>query len=283
MSSATALAASLLAGAEITDDHFYIATALLITRLEPSKASGDVRVDPEAPKVLFDWFRHARARCNDMRVWSANCAIHQFFEPDRGAYLPGDWAWDTRDLLLEASDYLCERFEWLPVLEQAIARPTTETIGALACCGAKELGVDTYELLWRYLTEHVDDATGWQLLGERLKVTDLAELMSLARSTLVRPEELTPARVMKKDEALWHVWVQVMQLLRRFPGEGVDLIERALLSPELSVRRSAIEVLALHWGVDRMPPDTTNLIIELMGGETDSVVLRGFEALLHRA
>lgn len=112
MITAAALAASMLAADAIDDDCFFEATALLDTRFGRRSLHGDLRSDPEAPQLLFDWFRHAKPRVPDFRVWQLSCRVERFLDPGSAHSLPAHWGWDARDRLLALDAGLRARPEW---------------------------------------------------------------------------------------------------------------------------------------------------------------------------
>lgn len=282
MTSAATLSSVMLAGRVISDEQFFGATALLSTRFDQYSDSGDLRSDREAPQLLFDWFGHAQMRVPELRVWDLTCQVHRFFDTDSGLYLPHSWPWDTRDRVLEQCDSLRDRAEWQPVFERALTEPNAETIRALVCCAAQRLGVDPYPLLWAYLSEHVDRGDNWHLIAASIDAARLPAYLELARMTLLR-DNAPPLGVKPLPrEELWDVWRQVLRLLHEFPGEGVDLVERALISHDSGLRILAVELLALHWGGRRIPLDTLNLVKERARCETDETARRGFELLLQQ-
>lgn len=287
MTNAATLSAVMLAGPAMSDDQFFGATALLSTRFDRCGERGDLRSDIEAPRLLFDWFKHARLRVPDLRVWDLNCQVHEYFDPEAGLYLPQHWQWDARDRLLESSELLSRRPEWQPVFERALMTPSAESIRALVCCAARRLGVDPYPMLWRYLSEHVDTGYNWHLIAGSIDRHRLPDYLALARMTLLRNERdrehshLPSPRSIHLEE-LWDVWRQVLRLLHEFPGEGVDLVERALWSGDAGLRILAIELLAIHWQGRHIPLDTLNLIRERAACETDDAARRGFDLLLQR-
>lgn len=302
MTSAASLSAIMLAGREVSDEQFFGATALLSTRLEMGGSRGDLRTDAAAPMLLFDWFAHADARVPDLRVFDLNCQLRKFFEVDSGLCLPRAWPWDTRDRVLELSDRLSARAEWASVFARAIERPTPETIRALMCCAAERYGADPYMLMWAHLSEHVDNVDNWQLIAPAIDALRLPEYLELARLTLVG-EEFLPEEgraghgraehgraeggravaALGQREELWDVWQAVLRVLHQYPGEGLDLVERALRSQDAGLRIVAIELLALHWRGRSIPYDTLNLVAEQSKHETDATASRGFEMLLYGA
>lgn len=280
MSSAAALSAVMLAGSDMSDEQFFGATALLSTRCEGSGDRGDLRSDDEAPQLLFDWFRHALLRVPDLRVWDLNCQIQEYFTPASGHYLPQHWPWDTRDRVLALCDQLQSLPDWVPVFERELMAPSEASIRALVHGGAQLLGVDPYPMLWRYLSEHVDRGENWRLIAGAVDRDRLPEYLELARLTLGDASSPVLPSPGRPREQLWDVWRQVLALLRVFPGEGVDLVERALRSHDSGLRILAVEVLAIHWQGRHIPVDTWNFIRELGDRETDQTARRGFELLL---
>ena len=87
----------------------------------------------------------------------------------------------------------------------------------------------------------------------------------------------------QRKEALWHVWRQVLEALRRFPGEGIDLVEAALRSRDTGLRIHAIDLLSVAWHAVELPLDTRNLIAECEANETEDEVRDRFGWLLQRA
>ena len=280
MAHAAALAAGLLAPPQISDERFFEATALLATRFDRSSTLGDLRSDGEAPAVLLAWFAHARSRAPDLRVWDLSCAVNQFFDPEFGLYLPHDWPWDARDRLLALSAGLRALPEWRPEFERALAAPDERSVRALACCGARLCGVDPYPIVWAYLTEHVEDGLAWRLTGPMVNEERLSAYLSLARKALLRKELCMPS--LQRKEALWHVWHQVIETLRRFPGEGIDLVEAALRSRDTGLRMHSIDLLSIAWHTVELPLDTRNLIAECEANESEEEVRGRFGWLLQR-
>ena len=281
MSHAAALAAGLLARPRVSHEQFFEATALLATRFDRSSSLGDLRSDGEAPAVLFAWFAHARSRAPDLRVWDLSCAVNQFFDPGFGLYLPHEWPWDTRDRVLAMSAGLRALPEWRPAFERALAAPDERSVRALACCGAELCGADPYPIVWAYLTEHVEDGLAWHLTGPMIDERRLSAFLTLARKALLRKELCMPSP--QRKEALWHVWRQVLEALRRFPGEGIDLVEAALRSRDTGLRMHAIDLLSVAWHAVDLPLDTRNLIAECEANETEDEVRDRFGWLLQRA
>ena len=281
MSHATALAAGLLARHRVSDEQFFEATALLATRFDRSSSLGDLRSDGEAPAVLFAWFAHARSRAPDLRVWDLSCAVNQFFDPGFGLYLPHEWPWDTRDRVLAMSAGLRALPEWRPAFERALAAPDERSVRALACCGAELCGADPYPIVWAFLTEHVEDGLAWSHIGPMVDEGRLSAFLTLARKALLRKELCMPSP--QRKEALWHVWRQVLETLRRFPGEGIDLVEAALRSRDTGLRMQAIDLLSVAWHAVELPLDTRNLIAECEANETEDEVRDRFGWLLQRA
>lgn len=282
MTSAATLAAMMLSGKVLSDEQFFGATALLSTRFDQHGTRGDLRSDQEAPGMLHDWFSHAKLRVPDLRVWDLNCQIHEYFNPEAGVYLPHEWAWNARDRLLESSEQLRARPEWLPMFERELIAPNAASIRALVCCAAQRLGVDSYPVLWRYLSEHVDSGYNWHLIAGSIDCDRLPDYLELARMTLLRDGTHESAGRARHREELWDVWGQVLRLLHNYPGEGVDLIERALRSYDSGLRILAVELLAIHWQGRNIPLDTLNLIRERAESECDETARRGFDLLLQR-
>ncbi len=296
MNNTATLSASMLACESIDDERFFEATALLATRFDRRSEFGDLRSDPEAPQLLFDWFVHAEQRVPDPRVWDLSCQILDYFDPDFGLYLPHEWPWDTRDRLLRLADRLRARVEWVPVFERAVLRPEPATVRAIACCAAERLGVDPYSALWAYLCEHVDDGFAWYLLSRSIDERRLPAYLALARKTLLSDRDALvessslPAaspdsvpRSSKREDARWYVWREVLRLLERFPGEGLGLVEAALRSHDAGLRIQAVDLLGFHWGEYRLPLDTITLARELAAEEEHPVARERFDRLLQRA
>lgn len=285
MTTAATLSAAILASEAIGDDRFFEATALLSTRFDRRSELGDLRSDAEAPQLLLDWFAHARSRVPDLRVWDLSCQILDYFDPDFGLYLPGEWPWDIRDRVLGLCARLRARSEWTPVFEQALRQPHSESVRALACCAAERLGVDPYPALWAYLCDHADEGFVWFLLGSFVDEQRLPAYLGLARATLLHEECASHDGGFERRarrESLWHVWWEVLRLVQRFPGEGVELLEAALRSNDTGIRIHAIDLL-LTWPGERVPPDTITLARELALEEEHPAVQQWFDRLLQRA
>lgn len=144
MTTSSARAAEILAARNITDEAFLEATALLASRLgvpleemeagvsvglegsqglaetAPRGEPGDLRSDPEAPALLFNWFRHVPSRVPDLRVWGLSAQIEGFFDPASGRELPEGWGWDCRDRVLALNEALRSRAAWVPDFESAV-------------------------------------------------------------------------------------------------------------------------------------------------------------------
>lgn len=285
MTSAATLAAAILAEKTLSDERFFQATALLATRFDRHSEFGDLRSDDAAPQLLMNWFAHARLRVPDMRVWDLTCQINHYFDPDFGLYLPHDWPWDVRDSSLWLSEHLRDRPEWVPVFERTLMLPDSDSVRALACCAAEQLGVDPYPMLWAYLSEHVDEGCIWHLIKPMIHEGRLAAYLGLARMTLLgeRDRECELSGRTQRREGLWFVWRQVLELLQKYPGEGIDLIERALRSQDSGLRGHAVDVLSMHWGGRGIPTDTLNLVSELALTEVDVMVQRRLDWLLSSA
>jgi len=108
----------------------------------------------------------------------------------------------------------------------------------------------------------------------------LTSLLALARMALLRDELCMPSP--QRKESLWYVWRQVLTLLQRFPGEGIDLVEAALRSRDSGLRLHAIDLLSVYWHDAELPLDTRNLIVECAALETEPVVQERFDGLLQR-
>ncbi len=280
MAHAATLAAELLAAPSISDEHFYEATALLATRFDRRSELGDLRADNEAPGVLFAWFEHAASRAPDMRVWDMTCRVNDYFDPEFGLYLPHDWPWNTRETLLSSSARLRSLPEWRPAFERALRGPDEHSIRAVACCGGEVIGVEPFAAVWAYLSEHVEDGFIWYLIDPYIDDRRLPSLLALARMALLRDELCMPSP--QRKESLWYVWRQVLTLLQRFPGEGIDLVEAALRSRDSGLRLHAIDLLSVYWHDAELPLDTRNLIVECAALETEPVVQERFDGLLQR-
>lgn len=280
---ATNHAAGLLSGPEVPDAHFYEVTALLATRFDPCGPYADLRYDREAPGLLFDWFDHAAARVPDLRVWDLTCQVNGFFAPESGLTLPTHWPWDARERLLDRSHLLRSRPEWVAVFEQALRAPDPSNVRALACCAAQMIGRDPFPATWGYLREHVDDGMAWCLVEPDIDEQRLPDYLALARAVLM-PDAAADAGVrrstMKPSSRDPHaeVWHEVLCLLERFLGAGLELIERGLRSDDLHVRYHAADVIG-DWPPDRVPLDTMNLIRELARSEDDELVRARLEGL----
>lgn len=281
MAHAATLAAGLLAARRLSDERFFEATALLATRFDRSSPLGDLRSDPESPAVFFAWFAHARSRAPDMRVWDLSCAVNKFFDPESGLYLPHEWPWDARDRLLSLNELLRALPGWRLAFERALTAPDERSVRALACCGAELCGVDPYPVVWAYLSEHVEDGFVWHLVAPSIDEARLPAYLALARKALLRNEMCIPSP--QRKEALWNVWCQVLELLHRFPGEGLDLVEAALRSRDTGLRIHAIDLLSMSWHAVELPLDTRNLILECARSETEEAVRARFSRLLQRA
>lgn len=292
MTTAAELCATLLSSTLIDDERFFEATALLATRFDRRGDMGDLRSDEAAPGVIYAWFSHADERVPDLRVWDLSCQIEAFFDPECGLVLPSSWLWDTRDRLLRMNARLRARSAWRSVFERALLAPDSGSVRALACCAAEGLGVDPFPILWGYLCEHIDDGNAWHLLTPKIDDQRLPEFLTLARQKLLGPASTMPAwhsqrdiqghpqqRVMRR-EAQAFIWHEVLELLRRFVGSGLYLIEVALMSSDLGVRAHALEVLTVDWYELKIPFDTRNLLRELAESETDASVRRRLEALV---
>lgn len=281
MQHTTALASHVLAAPTISDEQFYAATALLSTRFDARGAHGDIRSDAEAPAVLDRWFKHASARAPDLSVWQLTCQVHRFFESDHGRVLPPHWPWNTREHILELNDHLRANAEWRGVLLAAVACPESAFLGAIACCAAARVGKDPWLVCWQYLNEHIDDATAWRVIADSVDLQRLGGCLSLARRVLMTdigfPSQATvtsttSARFTDRPPPLCHIWKEVLSLLARFPGHGIDLIERALVSPDTELRRQAAELFLVYWRGLPLPPDTRTLLRECALREVDPAV-----------
>lgn len=80
------------------------------------------------------------------------------------------------------------------------------------------------------------------------------------------------ARFPARQPPFCHVWREVLSVLARFPGHGVDLIERALVSPDTEVRLQAAELLLVYWRGRSLPPDTLTFLRDCALREVDPAV-----------
>lgn len=277
----TSLAFHALAAPALSDEQFFAATALLSTRFDARGAHGDIRSDPEAPAVLDCWFKHANARAPDLSIWQLTCQVHRFFESDRGRVLPLHWPWDAREHILSLNDHLRASTAWREVLVAAVARPESAFLDAIVCCAAVRVSKDPWRVCWEYLNEHIDDAAAWRVVAGVVDLRRLGGCLSLARRVLMlgvgspgqrAVASIGVARFTGRPPPLCHVWREVLRLLERFPGHGVDLIERALVSPDTELRLQAAELLLVYWRGRPVPPDTITLLRECSLHEVDPSV-----------
>lgn len=281
MQHATALVSTALAAATVSDDAFAAATALLATRIDPRASQGDIRDDPEAPQVLEQWCDHASVRVPDLSVWQMSCQIHQFFDPERGRVLPAHWPWDTRERILGRIAQLQSRAEWCEPLREALARPSSSFLDAIACCAASRLGRQAWPVLWQYLTEHVDDGHAWGAASATLTGPWLPDYLDLARRVLTT-DDTASARGIGRSLLRVHVWREVLGTLARHPGHGIDLIEHALQLPDTELRLLAAELLLRNCRGGRLPPDTHNFVREHVRDEGDPAVKELMRLVLAR-
>lgn len=273
MYSETHRTAQLLAPERVSDELFFEATAQLDERLNRHGEHGDLRCDAAAPKALNVWFRHAAERVPDFRVWDLSCQIAGFFDPCSGLALPQSWPWDTRDRVLALNEALRASGEWRGAVEAALLRPGAESVRAIACCAAEQLGFDPYPALWRYLGEHPSDGFLWHLIGRFVDLRRLPAYLRLAREVLHASD--APGGFGRfdeqPDELLGFVGVEVMELLRGFPGHGLDLIEGLLLRGRAIERLRAAEALAA-WPEHCILADTRHLIGQVLTDECNEAV-----------
>ncbi|MDI6022865.1 hypothetical protein QBL02_04835 [Leucobacter sp. UT-8R-CII-1-4] len=292
MQYAASLAFAVLSPVQVSDEQFFVATALLATRFDVRSEHGDLRSDDQALEVLERWYLHANARPPDLAVWQLSCQIHRFFESDHGRVLPLHWPWNAREQILALNERLRTNPKWCELLQRAVATPESGALSSIACCAAARVGEDPWPVCWQYLGEHVDDGNAWGVVAGFITEPRLGGYLALARRTLLLEpvpnfaatrRDDSRQRMLRRPHPLCQVWREVLRLLARFPGHGIDLIECALFSPETELRLQAAELLLIFWRGRPLPPDTITFLRERSLLEVDPSVQEVMRMNLIRA
>lgn len=251
-------AAQLLSSPSISDEEFFEASGYLSTRFDRRSADLDIRRDESAPQILYDWFRHARSRVPDFRVWSFGCLIENFFDIDFGLYLPVGW---SHSHMLSLNESLRTDPKWEDAVRKAYAELDQKPNVALTCCAADRWGLDPDPKIWAYLLTRPDDLEAWCAVSFRIGPERLPEFIGFAEAELV-PRVLAVPRGLDFDAgadddevgerwpilALWKI-LRKLEIEHDFHGAGMSLLECAVRSCDAGLRGLAVQMLSFpeYW------------------------------------
>lgn len=162
------------------------------------------------------------------------------------------WTSERRDDLRATCDRILSRPEWSDLARHGLASDD-EMEFHRANQVAEALGIDTWETHWHRLQEKPTDSGRWYQVMACCDDGRIAEVIALAEQNV----DLEKIATGPADEmGLGPGWEQhqcldfVLQGLRRFPGQGHQLIEAGLRSPVVRNRNMAVAAMSA-WECDR--------------------------------
>ncbi len=209
---------------------------------------------------------------------SSDCLISDFNHVNsiQGFLNDSDADWEARDERGWTNDRrdnsrtICERIlgrpEWNEKAQSGL-NSSDDVEFDQANRVAEALGMDTWEWHWKRLSAKSNDWGRWWQVMNRCNDDRINEVLELARRTPAIVEEAN-----QSSEALRMGPMDcILQELRRFPGQGEDLIKAGLQSPVVRNRNMAVAALSA-WGNTNVSQSMKSVLVDAARAETDDGV-----------
>lgn len=276
--------AEALSADTIDEDLFDGATDILWGLLDGLGPAGDISDYGEAPLALTSWLRHAALRPPNLRTWGCLEEIEKLGSGRwllAGDDLPSEWSQAFLDEIAEQSAALLGCSEWYPVILDALNTP--ERVTPVSAGAARRHGIDPFGYMWPLILENPADSHYWGTIGPDITQERLPEYLRVGREVLSHSLIRRADQEYSIEDIL--TWMKpegilqdILRVLERFPGQGIDFVELALKAYTPALRIDALRTLR-RWGRPAIPPDTWNLLADVRASESDEHVLRVFDGL----
>ena len=230
----------------------------------------------DARPVIESYLGHMASSAEMVEDFLHVHAIKRYLDEDNSRWMSrydAGWSAEVRDRLRSACEAILGRPEWADRVQTKLDSED-ELEFAHADQAARALGIDTWDLHWGRLQQKPADPARWYhvmaLCGEARigEVVGFAEAnLDLAGIATGAADVLGLGRGFEQPSCLDYV----LQELRRFPGEGVALIEAGLKSPVVRNRNMAVAALAA-WSRGGWPGGLASLLAQAAGCEPDEGV-----------
>jgi hypothetical protein len=233
------------------------AADLLDALIKPGPAAGLDKYE-DAPRAATAFLRNIQKRRDSVSFYIAAVALRDYM-----AALPARSADDTTDVAVWQPEQqrevtaLATRIagdsSWRRRVVAAINAEDTDLDQAEAA--ATKLGIKTFNLHMRRLTQRSVNPRRWELAFAGAEPDDVKRLIEIAQSTFAsrfanpHTRHATNTALSQNAHELQAggALEAVLHGIARYPGSGMSLIESSLADADERVRRAAVETL-VRWG-----------------------------------
>lgn len=271
-------------GAQIVDDKLMDAAGELISALINGGPAKDIDDYEDGPVAITRFIDHVEGREKRLSQFVAIDDISEFLSREDGwdrreAY---GWTPELRERLTARCAAIKAHPGWVDLANAGLMSDDSAVFFD-ADRTARSLGIDTFPAHWRRV--RADPLHGnWFTVTHSVDATRLPEVLRFAREALPLSElgsgpsdDGTSTIEFRTHMALEFVVTE----LRRFPGEGWDLVATCLRSPVIRSRNMAINTLEA-WPATVWPRDASAAIAEAYAAEPDEKVRQRLASLIEQ-
>jgi hypothetical protein len=262
-----------------------IIDALICGQGGPAEGIDEFPAGAEAVRLFLNHIadRHRTLSMDDLLVVAT---IRQFLgndEADWTARQDLGWTPELRGSLRTQCDAVLEDPAWRSRVRDGLRSDDNEAF-VQASRAAEELGIDAWPDHHDRLGKRPDDQWLWFQVCRTQDPERFRQVLTFAAKALPLQDIATGADTkmgLGAEFALHSVLDTILQGLRRFPGEGWQLIRAGLASPVIRNRNMALMALG-SWGGDRWGPEVEPTLRRALAVEPHHEVRKLIEEVLGR-
>lgn len=277
--------AGALSATWIDDPLFHGASEILDGLVDQFALNGSINAYSDGLPAVDAWLRHAAEREPDLGVWSTIDAIRARVVGETGSELPvgqpelPEWGSRNLEAISARCRELLDRPAWVPLIEAKL-RDSESAWSWVVAGAARHHSLDPWDAVWTRIQADPADDHYWHLVTPDVTAERLPTYLATARAAIdpgaiplathpdsdgPRFDQMRPRDILKN----------AVEVLARFPSEGIDLIELALRARAPFLRIEALRTLRA-WGRSAVPYHHPGSQGPGSGGP------RGFAALVRR-
>jgi hypothetical protein len=263
------LSGALSERANATSPAFLAGVSDLVQSLIKPGPSKDAQTYPETPAVAIAYLQNVQSKKDSIDFLLTAQVLSEF--------APGaPWSDEQKTTVRRLADIVVGDKGWRKRVIATLSDDRADL--EQAELAAHKLGLETFDLHLRRLAKSGAVAQRWRLAFAAAEPRQVTPLINVAERTFApRFAKGTIGRANTSDAAL----EAVLQGVARFPGEGIPLIDSALLDISPVVRRAAVETL-VRWGGPYLRDLTVRAALSAAAEEeTDEALKARMVALLN--